>query len=106
MQNDRIIVCNNCEIKIISLPQVPDIELLKIPVVSSLIRALGASFVPIFDPIHDTELLNPLEVPGSSVFCLNELLGGAGHQKGQARIRGLEFSAPSPILQRGEKSWK
>ena len=110
MQNDRIIIYINCEIKIISLPLVPDTELLNIPLISLVMRMLGASFALIlglwFHPCLSVPKL--LEFPGSCVFCPNEvslggLLDGAGHGKGQARITDLEFPAPSPIFQRGRK---
>ena len=41
MQDDRKI---NHEIKIISLPLVPDTELLNVPLISLVMRTLGASF--------------------------------------------------------------
>ena len=44
MQNDRIIIYINCKIKIISLPLVPDTELLNIPLISLVMTMLGASF--------------------------------------------------------------
>ena len=53
---------------------------------SQVIRALGASFVP----------LNV--IPGG---LLDGFWIGAGHWKDQAMIKSLAFSAPFPNLQRG-----
>lgn len=61
-----------------------------------------------FLKINIFELLNLWDFLGDgNAFCPNEvplggLLGGAGSQKDQALARSLEFSAPPPILQRGE----
>ena len=80
MQNGRIIVSINCEIKIISLPLVPDTKLLNIPLISLVMRMLGASFALTFGlwfhPCHTVPKL--LEFPGSCVFCPKEVsLGGS-----------------------------